>query len=174
MAANEGWADSGDALTLIHPFPGAAPGTRAMHARLDWTRPRVGSTIHPTSSVTVSLPVKGFARSIAGSERSALRKKESSRNLHSKSLISPAPAHSRARPSAPSLDRRAAALTSPKDQLNRERWRRRRRLFRVSCGRELTGTRALIEKGKRYYTHHGVETAHVRALGMSDRERNQD
>ena len=66
MAANEGWADGGDALTLIHPFPGAAPGTRAMHARLDWTRPpRVGSTIHPTSSVTVSLPVKGFARSIA-------------------------------------------------------------------------------------------------------------
>ena len=121
MAANEGWADSGDALTLIHPFPGAAPGTRAMHARLDWTRPRVGSTIHPTSSVTVSLPVKGFARSIAGSERSALRKKESSRNLHSKSLISPAPAYSRARPSAPSSEGGRAALTSPKDQLNGER-----------------------------------------------------
>ena len=167
---NEGWADSGEALTRsLYPRVRTAPHlghVQCMRARASC---RVHNPSVPTSVTVVSLPVKGFAHSIA---RAPMCKKEFPRNLHSKSLISPA--YSRARPSAPSSDRRAAALTSPKDQLNRERWRRRRRLFRVSCGRELTGTRALIEKGKRYYTHHGVETAHVRALGMSDRERNQD
>ena len=103
-----------------------SPARRLAHVQctLAWTGPGPVSgpqSIRRTSSVTVSLPVKGFARSIAGSERSALRKKESSRNLHSKSLISPAPAHSRARPSAPSSEGGRAALTSPKDQLNGER-----------------------------------------------------
>ena len=118
-----------------------------------------GSIIGPTG-VTVSLHAKGFAHRLPWAPS---RQRRNSPATFDASRRPAQHANARVRPRRHRSLGRRAALTSPKDQLKRERWRRWRRLFRVSCGRELTGTRALIGKGERYYTrpstHAGTNTA---------------
>ena len=107
-----------------------------------------GSIIGPTGGVTVSLHAKGFAHRQPWAAHS--RQRKNSPATFDASRRPAQHANARVRPRRHRSLGRRAALTSPKDQLKRERWRRRRRrLFRVSCGRELTGTRALIGKGER-------------------------
>ena len=142
-----------------HPHWRGAQDTRAR-------RIPFGSIIGPTGGITVSLHAKGFAHRQPWAAHS--RQRKNSPATFDASRRPAQHANARVRPRRHRSLGRRAALTSPKDQLKRERWRRRRRrLFRVSCGRELTGTRALIGKGERAteYTPRTHAGTHTRRRG---------
>ena len=152
-----------DISTFARNLGGHVQCTRALSRPLG---ARVASNVHPTS-VTVSLPVKEFAPSIAGSA-SPQKGTIPQPSLKIIDLPSIQYTHSRARRprrhrrtegrphvAKGSAEWRAAAVA---------RRRTRRRLFRVSCGRELTGTRALIDKKRASHIIHTTATRRGGAL----------